>query len=326
MNLVTGPDAVLVKEQLQSLQALLDARGLEFFCRFLFWILGKKPKKFATDEDDESEEGRIIVPFAWNTFQKRLYARLGRNNLVVKARQIGSTTWFLLARLLANAITRRGTGCALISQSNEYAQKHFRIALRADRLIGAVDPYRDLTGRDPNSPNVLCTSLKRNLLHKASSNRRELIYDQIDSQIMIASAEVEESGQGVTLHHILADEFARWPGKPSDTLSNVRGALVPNGTTDKACTANGASGPFHQDVLTAYSNPDLSDAVLHFFPHWIDEDSQLPLTEKEKDVLEADLNADELRLIAKMHDDLKDVAFIPELSQQRTIPIIHRVK
>jgi hypothetical protein len=290
------PDPVQVKDQLQAVQSTLRAWGLRHFCAMMIWILAKKPKTFSGAPPSP------LVPFRWNRIQCLRHAKMGRNNLEVKSRQIGSTTDYSLTRLFIPAITEPGTGSLLISQSSFYAQKHFGIIRRAYRFIAAVDP-RDVTQND------VSISFRENLLHTTYSNRRELIFDQIDSTVLVESAQIEEAGQGITLHHVLADEYSRWPRDPEATLSNIRGAIVTGGTLDRACTANGAAGAFFEAVQRALANSKESDAVLHFYPPWLNiEEYNIALTEKEKDELEKDLTVDELRVIKMMHKDLKAVA------------------
>jgi hypothetical protein len=289
------PDPAIVKDQLQGMQAMLRSWGAEAFMAALFWILSKKPESFVG-----AKEGTVLVPFRLNRCQKDYETNLDRNNLGLKGRQEGATTYFSLKRILLPAITDQGIGCCLISQSGEYAEKHFQIVRRAYNMIAMDNPF------DP-SVNLLNKALKNNLLHTAYSNRRELVFDQLQSQISVYSAEVEESAQGATVHHILADEFSRWPGKPEDTLANVRGALTPDGTTDKICTANGAAGTFWEECLRAMNDPANSDAKFFFHPHWWVDDYQLDMTEDEKDELEKDLTSDELKLISQIHKDLSCV-------------------
>lgn len=259
----------------------------------MFWILAK----------NKDSDGSRLIPFKLNKIQKHIISVLAVLNLLVKPRQIGGTTFFSLYRLILPAIIEGGIGCQLISQSSEYAQKHFEVIRRADRYMAMVDPAN-------SEVNQLNRALKANLLHTAYSNRKELIYDQLDSRIMVATAEVEESGQGVTLHHILADEYSRWPGNPEATLNNVRGALVTGGTVDKQCTANGAAGPFYEDVLRALADAKKSDAKLHFYPWYWADDCMLDWSPEQFKELEADLQEDELKLIFKIHKELEPVAYV----------------
>ncbi len=289
-------DPILAKAQLQAIQATLVTWGVEAFLQKFFWILAKTESSFV-------EQTTRLVPFKLNRIQRHLEPRLGQNNIVGKGRQQGFTTYMLLRRLLLPAITEGGIGSLLIGQTASDASTFLRIAGRAYKYLGVTDPF-------DASENEASISFKQNVFHTTFSNKKEIVFDYLDSKIMIASAEVEEAGQGVTLHHILADEYARWPGDPRATLANARGALVPGGTIDKSSTANGMIGPYFQDFLLAMDYPKESDSKVHFYAHWWAEDYYLDMTEQEKDEMEADINADELRVIAKIDKDLKDVVYV----------------
>ena len=288
-------DRILAKDQLQALQAMHKAWGVELFLASMMWILTK-------EEQTNGQDKTRIIPFQLNKVQQDIEKNLALWNLLLKPRQAGGTTYFLLRRLLLNAVLDGGIGCLLISQSSEYAQEHFQILRRAYNLIGSANPG------GAEEENTLCISLKQNVLHTAYSNRRELVFDYLDSKIRIASAEVEESAQGLTIHHVVASEYARWPGRPEETLSNVMGSMVPGGTLDRESTANGAAGPFYEACLRAMNDPKTSDSRLHYFGWYWDDGYANELTKKEQAELEADLKADEIRVIKKMHMELSSVA------------------
>jgi hypothetical protein len=212
------------------------------------------------------------------------------------------TTFMLLVRLLLPVITEGGKTGMLVSQNSKYATLHFQIAHRAYRLIGALDPM-------DSSVNGLSKSLKANVLHTAYSNRKELVFDYLDSKIIVESAEVEEGGQGVTLHHFVGSEVARWPGDPEATMSNIIGGLVPDGTRDEESTANGAAGYFYEQFLRSMDNELIADARSHYYSWYWSDEYELSMTEDEKDEMLKDLTSDELQLIGRMHAELEDVAW-----------------
>ena len=290
-RLKAKPDPILCKDQLQALQAMLKAWGTQAFVAAMFWILTKQPA------DIPGVEKSRTVPFLFNRVQAHLVERLAQHNRVLKARQAGLTTFMMIVRLMLPVITEPGKTGLLISQNGDYATKHFQIARRAYRLFGAQDPQDD-------SLNAVCTSYRNNLLHTAYSNRKELLFDMLDSRLIIESAEVEEAGQGVTLHHVLASEVARWPGNPEATTSNIKGALVPGGTYDEESTGNGAAGYFFEQFMRSMNNPDTADARSHYYSWWWSDEYSLDLTPAEKKELEADLTADEYRVIRIMHKEL----------------------
>lgn len=271
------------------------AWGTKAFLASMFWILVKMPTSKPGVEISRT------MPFLFNRTQEHLENNLARNNRVLKYRQAGITTYFLIRRLLMNVILEGGKTGMLISQNNKYAAQHFMIAHRAYRLIGAQDPNND-------SLNSINKSLKQNLLHTQFASRRELFFDILDSKLIVESAEVEEAGQGVTIHHVVSSETARWPGDPEATTSNIKGGLVPGGTYDEESTANGAAGYFHSEYLKAMDNPELADAKAHFYPWWWADEYEVRLSDKEKREMEKDLTASEYALIRKMHSELKAVA------------------
>jgi hypothetical protein len=177
---------------------------------------------------------------------------------MLKPRQAGYTTWSIIMRLLLPALIEPGTGSMLMSQNSEYAAAHFEILKRAWRYFFVADPYND-------AMNGWAISLRQNLLHVAYSNRRELIFDQLDSRVRCASAEVTEAGQGLTIQHLVCTEVSRWEHKPEETMANVKESIPKDGTLDIECTPNGL-GYFYEEWQRA-SNP-LPGKPREFKPHF----------------------------------------------------------
>jgi hypothetical protein len=287
---------------------MLKVLGARLFCASMFWILSDPTRTHS--QKIKAASDRRLVPFLFNRIQDHLYKNIARNNRVLKPRQSGFTTFFLLCRLFLPIITSEGKNGLLISQNSKYAAKHFQMVRRAYKYIGAVNPYND-------SENELNISLKRNLLHYEYSNRHELVFDMLDSRLIVESAEVEEAAQGVTLHHVVSSETARWPGDPEATTSNVKGALIPGGTYDEESTANGMGGYFAEMYLASMDEVT-PDAKPHFYAHYWDDSYQgiigtdgavRHLTELELDTIEESLTDEEYALILKMHNELSQVAW-----------------
>lgn len=289
------PDKKLAIDQLQALQAMVKAFGMEFFIAAMIWILAKKAS------DIPGVEKSRLMPFRFNLMQHHLYSDLGQHNRLLKMRQGGSTTFFTLVRLFVPIILEEGKTGLLISQNSAYASKHFQMVRRAYRYFGAQNPHND-------EVNGLCTSLKNNLLHTVYSNRRELEFDMLDSRIMVESAEVEEAGQGVTLHHVVSSETSRWPGQPEETTSNIKGALVTDGTYDEECTANGMGGYFCEAYLRSMES-QIADAKPHFYEWYWDNSYSLKLTPKQAKELEDDLTTEEYAIIRQIHSCMSSVEY-----------------
>ncbi len=296
------PDPELVKFQLQEIQSLYYELGPREFSSRTLWILRKNPEEGERDILPTNNRfwNRRLVPFLHNRIQKDLDKRIiledSHRNIMLKPRQAGYTTWSIAMRLFLPAVLNPGVGCMLMSQNSEYAAAHFDILKRFWRYFFVADPF------DSGHPdNDWANSLRRNLLHVVYSNRRELVFDQLDSRVRCASAEVEESGQGLTIQNLVCTELSRWEGNPEETMANVKEAIPTDGTLDIECTPNGAGGYFFEEWGRA-TNP--GNKKREFKPHfhtwwWHDE------YRREPGILVENWTEDERNLIA----EIKDVGF-----------------
>lgn len=293
------PEPVLAQEQLQVLQGWYEAYGAEFFLSIMFWIQAKSPIRH--------EDGMMssLVPFVSNRMQRILINTLAQFNRVLKMRQGGATTFFMIFRILLQIILNPGRNGLVISQNGFYASKIFRIAKRALKHFGLRDPLHM-----DNLENELGISFQQNLLHTEYSNRKELVFSMLDSQMIVESAENEEAGQSVTLQHVLASEAARWPGNPEETISNIRGALVPWGTLDEESTANTAAGYFYERFKGSMEDPKTADARPHFFEHYFIDEYSLKVADSQSQKFIESLTAEEARLMRRIYDEVKELAWL----------------
>src|ERR1700734_3071288 len=237
-----GPDPYRVKDQLIQLQNLWKQWGPEEFMLRFCWIQRKQPEKGEKEilPSESTFWNRNLVPFHLNSIQKDIESKLGSRNIFLKPRQAGYTTYMIIRRLFLSCILNPGHNGLLISQTGEYVTAHFRMLKRVYKLFAMVDPY-------DRRENIFAEELHKHLLHTVASNRKEIIFDQIDCAIRCASAEVEEVGQGLTLQHVVATEVARWEGNPEATLANMKAAIPKDGTFDMESTANGHGGYFFEE-------------------------------------------------------------------------------
>ncbi len=71
----------------------------------------------------------LTAPLVANAAQKAFEQRLGKRNIVLKARQMGITTW-TAARFFVRTITRPGTLTLQVAHTREAAEEIFRIVHR----------------------------------------------------------------------------------------------------------------------------------------------------------------------------------------------------
>ena len=281
------PDAKLCADQLQVLQEMVKVYGWAYLGQNLLWILRKRPEEDTTQILPNEHWNRRLVPFRFNRIQRDLNARMGLRNICNKPRQAGYTTFFINRRLFLETILDPGSNGLLISQTKSYATIHFSILKRAHRYVACIDPWKE-------ELNFLHRQLCQHLLHTTSSNRKEIIFDQLDSRIMIESAEVEEAGQGVTLKRVVATEVARWRHNPEETLANLKEAIMEGGSLDIESTPNGLGGYFYEEFSRAERGGPDAEFKCFFHPWWWHDEYAIPTDLTEEDLTEEERHRQEL--------------------------------
>jgi hypothetical protein len=207
-----------------------------------------------------------------NEAQKRFTRNRSHRNIILKARQLGMTTW-IAARFFLATILRPGTVTLQVAHSLESAQQIFRIV---HRFLHALD-YEV-------GPHV---STER-------ANVRELSFARIDSRYIVDTAGNPHAGRGLTVQNLHASEVALWPHDPAETMAALVAAVVPGGTIEIESTPHGAGGYFHGEWLRATEGRGGPTAFTpHFFPWWLEPEYTLPLAPGET---VAPLAEDERRL------------------------------
>ena len=203
-----------------------------------------------------------------NRAQREYSRRASRRNIVLKARQVGITT-YLAARFFIQTITRPGTLSVQVAHSDESAQAIFNIVHRFWEKL-------------PNA------RVHRGALLKSRSNVRQIVFPNLDSEYRVETAD-DNAGRGMTIHHLHCSEVSRWPRGGNDTLASLRAAVVPDGEIVLESTANGASGIFYEE----WQKAEETGYTRHFFPWWyepsykedVEKAAVYPLTDEEKDLM-----------------------------------------
>ena len=264
------------------------------------WIQPKPPEKGERRDlpTNSKKWNRSLIPFLFNQIQTDIESKLGLRNIFLKPRQGGYTTYTMIRRLFLPCILNPGHNGLLIAQKGKSVTDYFRILKRCYDTFAMVDPY-------DQSRNTYARELKQNLLHTVYSNRRELVFDQIDVAIHCESAEVEESGQGYTATHVVASEVARWERNPEATLANLKEAIPAGGTFDMESTANGWGGYFFEECMRARDKEKAyKEFVYHFHPWWYHDEYY-----DNKPVEEESLTKDEMRLVVNYNLNLKQISW-----------------
>jgi hypothetical protein len=298
-----GPDSGRVRDQIQLMQDLwLSYKPEEFISRFC-WIQ-KKPHKEGEETFLPPELefwNKNLVPFHYNNIQRNIESRLGKRNIFLKPRQAGYTTYSLLRRLFLPCILHPGENGLFISRNGKTAGDTFSMLKRCLLHFAEVDPYN-------KNENTFATALKQNMLHTTYSNRRELVFDQLDVAIRCDSAEDTEVGQGYTYTHIVADEVARWEHDPEETLANMKESIPSEGTLDLVSTANGHGGYFFEEAHRAKDvGKGYREFVYHFHTWNFHVEYTLDKNSISPPVTQENLTKEELLFIAAREEEKQTI-------------------
>lgn len=192
-----------------------------------------------------SRSGRI-VPLKANGAQRAYERRKGSRNIILKARQLGMTTW-VAGQFFLKTITHPGTLTVQVAHTQEAAESIFRIVHRFLRCLPS--------------------SLKQGALKTSQINARQIIFPGIDSEYRVETAGAPNAGRGLTITNLHCSEIARWPGETVEILQGMRAALSPAGELVLESTPMGATGCFWKE----WQEADQTGTVQHFFPWWFEE-------------------------------------------------------
>jgi Terminase RNaseH-like domain len=187
-----------------------------------------------------------------------------RRNIVLKARQMGITSW-IAAQFFLQTITHPGTVTVQVAHTQEAAEQIFRIV------------HRFLA----NLPEAL---REGSVLKSARVSSRRLVIPEMDSEYLVETAGDRNAGRGLTVTNLHCTELARWPGDAAETLYGLLASLSPAGVLAMESTPQGASGCFWNEWKSA----ERTGTAKHFFPWWMeaayttDPVSGESLTEEEK--------------------------------------------
>lgn len=235
----------------------IDLRFQHFNREELEWFgaaLDRRPRSLGGQTLGMALTGKLLLvrtregwtaPLRANAAQRAFERRRGQQNIVLKARQMGITTW-TAARFFLRTITRPGTLTLQVAHTSEAAEEIFRIVHR----------FVDWLPRE----------LREGVLKTGRANVRQIVFPRIDSQYRVVSAGDRNAGRGLTAQNLHCSELARWPRNPAETLAGLRAAATPDAELILESTPDGLGGCFHQEWVKA---PE-TGMVRHFFPWWME--------------------------------------------------------
>ncbi len=183
---------------------------------------------------------------AANRAQREYHSNAGHRNIVLKARQMGVTTW-IAGRFFLRTIMHPGTVTVQVAHTQEAAEQIFRIVLRF--LDHLPEPLRG------------------GALKSARRNARRIVIPELDSEYLVETAGDRNAGRGLTITNLHCTELARWPGNAAEILYGLMATLSPDGEMALESTPNGASGCFWKE----WQEAEKTGTVRHFFPWWLED-------------------------------------------------------
>jgi hypothetical protein len=172
----------------------------------------------------------VMRPLVANAAQREFERRRGRQNIVLKARQMGMTTW-IAGRFLLKTMLVPGTVTVQVAHTQAAAEAIFCIVRRMVEWL--PERWRDAL---PEATRV-------------SAGR--IVFGEIESEYRVCSAADENAGRGLSLQNLHCSEVSRWPGDAAATMAGLRAALAQGGEMVLESTANGAYGAFYEEWLKA---------------------------------------------------------------------------
>ena len=225
-------------EELERVGRILDQRPTSMPSRTVAIELAKRMLLVRTREGKPAQ-------LKANRVQQEFERWRGEQNIVLKARQMGLTTW-VAARFFLKTITRPGTLTLEVAHTQEAAEEIFRIVHRFFDWL----PER----------------LREGPLRTSRDNVRQIVFPRIDSTYRVVSAGDRNAGRGMTVQNLHCSELARWPGDAAETLAGLRAAMAPGAELILESTPDGVGGCFHEE----WENAARTGMVRHFFPWWME--------------------------------------------------------
>jgi hypothetical protein len=276
------PEA-LGREELERYGRILDQRPASLHGRSVGMALAALLLKVRMREGG-------TAPLKANKVQRAFERWRGERNIVLKARQMGLTTW-AAARFFLKTITQPGTLTLEVAHTQESAEEIFRIVHRF------VD--------------WLPENLREGPLRTSRANVRQIVFPEIDAQYRVVSAGDRNAGRGLTVQNLHCSELARWPGEPAETLAGLRASLTPGAEQILESTPNGVGGCFHEEWRKAGE----TGMVRHFFPWWMERRYRATavdaesLTDEERDLMARKrLNLEQIGYRRQMRADFRKLA------------------
>jgi hypothetical protein len=193
-----------------------------------------------------------LIPFRWNKAQEHFHANRTGKDLILKARQLGMST-YVQGEIFRRAVTGTRSSMTLAHD----AETTGKLRIMADRFwehcqYNNIQPARKY------------------------ANASLTTYPEFDSTVSIATAGNLEVGRGGTYSDFHGSEVAFWKDAEKIIVGAMQGG---NPDVILESTPNGSQGYFYERAVEALRGEGVWK--LHFYSWWWDAEYRLPLDEGE---------------------------------------------
>ena len=183
-----------------------------------------------------------LQPLIANAAQQKFEQQRTQQNIVLKARQMGMTTW-IAARFFLHTITHQGMLTVQVAHTQAAVEAIFRVVQRMWEHLPET--------------------WRKGALKRSRANVGQMVFPALDSEFRVWSAADINAGRGLSIQNLHCSEVSRWQGDASATLAGLRAALAPGGELVLESTPNGAYGAFYEEWKAG-------ELTRHFFPWWLE--------------------------------------------------------
>ncbi|UZV40765.1 putative terminase large subunit [Erwinia phage Stean] len=214
---------------------------------------GQLYKIMIKGDDNDDDDDALVVPFKPNRAQRRLIKRMHSRNIILKARQLGFTT-FLCIFFLDCTLFRPNVRAGIIAHEEDAAKAIFRDKVKFAYL---------------NLPANL-----REVMPLKRDAAEELLFAHNNSSIRVST-----SMRSGTMQYLHISEFGKICAKRPDRAEEVVRGSIPTVPTRGGMlfiesTAEGRDGHFYKMTTKAEQISQLGRRLtpkeyrFHFFPWW----------------------------------------------------------
>ena len=214
--------------------------------------IANDPVLFASKFLKILDKQKALIPLRWNKAQAHFHANRSGRDLILKARQLGFST-YVQGEMFRRTVTGTRTTISLAHDSDTTN----KLRVMADRFwehckFNDIQPARKY------------------------ANASLTTYPEFDSHATISTAGNVDTGRGDTYTDMHGSEVAFW----KDAERIVAGAMQ-GGSPDVILesTPNGAQGYFYELCMEALSGNSIWK--MHFYPWWWDAAYRIPLIANE---------------------------------------------